>query len=470
MKAFIRLLLIVLILAPALYAQTETFDIATFVRPAGWIRAESNGILVLGTRRKVLGRVEFCQIYLFPSGASDAAPEANFERDWDAHIVTSLGIQARPSPQKETTPDGWTALTGYTDTVRQGMPTRAILVTSTGFGRSVSIVVTVSPNAYQAELEQFFKDVNFHVAPAQQNSRSDTSQPTGPPTPERSNDRPETAGSGGLENYVFATPPSWTAQHQRDAIVLASPVYENRERCQLTLFPMRTSSRPLEDEAIGLFRQLFRTDPLTTYPSPPPRMAHGISPQGWEYFTMRKLVGGQEGEARTTGVTLLLARVDTQLATIIGTSKDFLWSQCFGELQGDAWPPFLASLQFKNAQPSNQVQATIRQRLAGTWITATASVGLRYVFLANGRYQGAGATQYRTRTSDTQVLQTTQAYFGDGAYSFEGGTIILTGDDHRRSVKSFRLEQVSKDSGHTWHDELCMADPGSKGEVCYRRE
>jgi hypothetical protein len=80
-----------------------------------------------------------------------------------------------------------------------------------------------------------------------------------------------------------------------------SPMYNNGERCQLTMLPMRPSSRSLADDAIGKFREIFRVDPLTSYPSPPPKLASGVSPQGWEYFTIRKLVGGQEGEARTMG-------------------------------------------------------------------------------------------------------------------------------------------------------------------------
>jgi hypothetical protein len=185
---------------------------------------------------------------------------------------------------------------------------------------------------------------------------------------------------------------------------------------------------------------------------------------------MRKLVGGQEGEARTVGATLLVAKVGDQLATVVVTSKDFLWSSCFGELHGDAWPKFFYSLQFKDERPSGQEPTAIRQRLAGSWITATAGVGLAYTFQANGRYARTGATQYRSRVTDTTVLQTTQGFLGDGAYSFEGNTIVLTGDNHKRSAYFFCIQQVSKDGGKTWRDELCLMDPGSPGEVCYKRE
>jgi hypothetical protein len=461
MKNLSRLLLIVLMPSAGMIAQTETFDIATFVTPAGWSRSESNGILILESTRKLLNEIQFCQIYLFPSVASRATPEANFQQDWDAHVVNQLGITTRPSPQTTNSPDGWAVVSGFVDALRQGVPLRTVLITATGFGRSISVLMTISPNAYQDEIEKFLKDLNLDAKLARRNS-----SPISPSVPESASAMPESpAAGGGLDNYVFTPLPSWTAQQTPDGIVLLSPVYNTGERCQLNLFPMRSSSQDLAEEAIDLFRQVFRTDPLTSYPAPSPRMAHGFSPQGWEYFSLRKLVGGQEGEAKTTGVTLLLARMNTQLATIIGTSRDFLISQCFGELQGDQWPHFFASLQFKNAQPSKESQTAIRQRLAGTWIAATSTVGLGYVFQANGRYQETGSSKFRTFTQET-----TTTFSGDGSYSLDGNSLILNNDNHRHSVMSFRLESVSKDSGQSWDDQLCLADPGRNGEVCYRRQ
>lgn len=460
MKKFFLPLWIALALVQTGFAQTETFDIATFVPPKGWSRTQTNGVLVLQDRKTIQGRVEFCQIYLFPSQPSNASPAENFQNEWDLRVARPLGLAGHPSPQPETNPEGWTSLTDHADAISQGAPLRVILFTATGFGKFVSVVISVSPNSYQTELVNFFESLSFHANAEVQNP----SQPSSPATGS------DTSASGALANYVYENPQSWTREELPDRIVLRSPVYSNGEGCQLTMLPFRPLSHPLGDDAIGAFRGIFGTDPLTTYPSPPPRLARGTSPQGWEYFTIRKLVGGQEGEARTSGAILLEAKLGDQVATLVGTSKDFMVSNCFGLLRGDLWPKFFYSLQFKNAQPSGKELAAIKQRLTGTWIAATGSVGLRYEFKANGRYGGAGATQHRSRVSDTEVLQTTQAYFGDGSYSFDGNMIVLKGDDHKRTTYFFRLEQTSKNSGNTWGDELCLLDPGASGEVCYQKE
>ena len=130
-----------------------------------------------------------------------------------------------------------------------------------------------------------------------------------------------------LANYSYQLPFRWTQRQSSGDIVLTSPSYRNAnpmarpmdpqtENCQITLLPIRPITRPLGDEAVFTFRQVFRTDPLAPNTSGPPTITNGISPQGWEYILIRKLIGGQEGEARTTGVTFLMAQVADQVATV----------------------------------------------------------------------------------------------------------------------------------------------------------
>lgn len=443
-------------------AQVETFDIATFVRPRGWSRAESNGILVLQDRKVIEGRVTFCQIYLFPSRSSNASPAVDFQMEWEAKVVQSLGVQVRPSPEMDATPDGWTILTAHADFVRQGMQMRTILSTGTGFGMLVNVMVTVSAYSYQTELEEFFKNLNLIGNFREQVSPGQSAQAAGTKPSYSLSSRSVTAGGGDLAGYVYTTPPGWTLQKSQGGIELMSPMYNTGERCVLTMLPMRPSSRPLADDAIDTFRELFKTDPLSTYPAPPPRLTAGTSPQGWEYFTIKKLVGGQEGDARTMGAILLLAKLGGQVATIVGRSKDFMVSNCFGLRSSDTWPMLFYSLQFNGAQPSGQTLAAVPQSLVGSWSIATASIGSHYMFNARGRYASTAATRHES--------QDTQAFFGDGAYSVDGNTLVLKSDSHGHTTHLFRVEQLSVNSGQSWQYELCLMDPGSTGEVCYRKE
>jgi len=448
--------------------QAETFDIATFVVPQGWSRAEQNGILILQQRKTVLRRTEFCQIYLFPSRASQAGAQENFDSEWATRIRGSLGVLEQASHKSLKTRDGWTMVMGAVNTVKQGVTMDTLLSTVTGFGSVFSILVVVSPNSYVNELDSFFQTLTFH------NGNGGNSPATVTPDGSAANGAvaPATGAFGAtgstkgssVDDYDFTPPPQWSEQKLRDRVVLTSPVYQNGERCQITILPMQAaSSMRLPDVAIGTFRNIFRADPLASYPSQPSKMASGISPGGWEFFTIRKLVGGQEGDGKGIGTILLTAKAGDRMATIYGVSKDFIVSYCFGELVQNVWPGFFYSLTFQGG-PSEEQQKLIRQKLAGRWIMATGTVGNAYEFHTDGRYAGAAARRQYPGDSATATT-----FFGDGSYSFNGNQLVLTGDDGSRRTFFFRVEVASRDSGATWFDQLCMLSPGMSGEVCYRK-
>lgn len=277
-----------------------------------------------------------------------------------------------------------------------------------------------------------------------------------------------------LANYSYQLPARWTQRQSPGSIALTSPTYRNAnpmarpmdpqtENCQITLLPMRAATRQLGDEAVSTFRQVFHTDPLAPNTSGPPTITDGISPQGWEYFLIRKLIGGQEGEARTTGATFLMAKVADQVATVIGVSRDFLWSACFGQQNGDAWPGFFYSLQFRNAPPVLQVRDVIQQQLIGTWLGGTGDVGLAYVFQTDGHYSNAGGTRNK------MTGQLIPSFKSDGTFALNNNTLVLTANDNTRTTQLFRIGRVSSDNGRNWTMQLCLFDPRNGGEVCYNK-
>jgi hypothetical protein len=443
--------LLLLTFTRSAFGQTQAFDVATFVAPRGWTRTESPGFALLQGSGMRNGRPINCQIYVFVSGESPASPAAIFQSEWNVKIVQALRLQATPNPQTERRPDGWTALTSFIDALQNGVPYRTILYTATGSGRFISIVANYTVGGCEAEIASFFQSLQLRASPT-------------PPSaaPRQSAMAPPAAGGAGgagLDNYVYTAPDTWARQNDPNAIVLASPVYTGGERCQLSLLPMRPVARGLPDDALDIFREAFKVEPLTGDIYPPTRLFRGTSPQGWDYFVIKKPIGPSGGNQ--FGGVLMVAKVGNNLAPIIGVSKTFLVSNCFGELVRDVWPPFFYSLQFKNATASAQNQTAIRQKLAGVWITATASVGLRYEFTADGRYADAASAAQRF---------TTTTYFGNGSYSFDGNTLVMTDDNKRRTAMQFRLEQESKDFGRSWTDTLCLLSPGLSGEVCYNRD
>jgi len=289
------------------------------------------------------------------------------------------------------------------------------------------------------------------------------------------------ANAASLGEYVFTVPSGWTPQQYPDGIVLSAPPSNVNERCLIQIWPMRPASGNLLSDANTSFAEIFRTYQLQYQTSRgsalPPITIHGVSGQGWEYLIVKRGIrhpgfgpGGQPWETFVGFV--FVAKLNNRVAVISGMSRDSLVSNCFGELGTDVWPRFFYSLSFKSWPPANDVPA-MRRRLAGVWTTATATAADQFIFAGNGRYASAAAAQQYTRISSTELLTTTQAYFGNGAYALRGNEIRLTQDD-RKSQPDFglvRVEEESKDDGRSWAQVLYLlrtsAVDGKEYEVRY---
>lgn len=280
-----------------------------------------------------------------------------------------------------------------------------------------------------------------------------------------------------LGEYVYALPPGWNATQYSDGIVLMSPPSVTNERCVVTLWPMRPAGANLLSDAFNTFRDVYGTYDLrnmtTRGTEMPESVARGTSGQGWDYVIVRKGVAPRGSPESRLGF-VMVARLNNRLAVISGVSKDPLVSTCFGELAYNAWPRFFYSLRFKSWAPSDQAPM-LRKKIAGVWMAGTATAADQFVFAANGRYAGAAAAQQYSRINSAELLRTTQAYFGNGAYTLKENTITLTPDDRKSRPESglFRVEEESKDDGRTWVEALYLlrvsAIDGKDYEVRYQK-
>jgi len=451
-----RLLVLVLALVPVASAGAkETFDIARFTAPPRWQTSTSPGLV---TFQAPPSPGSGAQMFLFASEASRGSPEQNFRTAWQKLIAAQLGGLAPASTGSETTPDGWTAVTGLAPYSKPGGTWRAMLVVATGHGRTVSIMVHLLGTAHDGEVDAFFKDLD--LVPPQGASPVATMAP-----PAAGSATPSSTGAADLGGMSFTPPRGWNRTTRADAVVYVSPPYPNTaEICELGILPMRRGSGDLLRDAISAFQGIFRADPMRGYPEDPPLLVKGTSPLGWPYVTIQKTLGpGGEGGP---GLIVFVAGVGDQIATVFTTSKRPLVSQCFGEAFPSEWPGFFNSLRFKGVKPALS-DAEMKTKLAGSWTATGARVLLRYTLAANGRYASGSAIGYSQRVSATEVMYTTTGFRGDGAWTVKGQTLTLSPDKGPADPGVFRLEQDSKD-GRAWKDRLCIV--GSTGDICYRRD
>jgi len=64
---------------------------------------------------------------------------------------------------------------------------------------------------------------------------------------------------GSLDDYVFSTPPRWTAMKDATAIALQAPGAATGERCVIQLWPMRSAGANLFVDANSAFMEAFKT-------------------------------------------------------------------------------------------------------------------------------------------------------------------------------------------------------------------
>jgi hypothetical protein len=267
-------------------------------------------------------------------------------------------------------------------------------------------------------------------------------------------------GVATVSEYVFTMPPGWTGTKYSDGVLgLMSPVFGS-ERCIINIQPMRPAGANLLADAYSIFQDIWKDFQLTNQTprgsEMPQSDVHGVSGQGWEYVIVKRGIAPRGSRESRLGF-VFVAKLNNRLAVISGLSKDPLVSACMGELQHDVWPRFFYSLSFKSWTPTDQ-SAAMRNKIAGVWTIATATAASRFTFAANGRYAGAAASQQYSNISNTELLTTTQAFFGDGAYTLRGNAITLIPDNQKNNPQPgfIRVEEESKDGGKAWVEYLYL--------------
>ncbi|HEY6971684.1 MAG TPA: hypothetical protein VJA94_20910 [Candidatus Angelobacter sp.] len=270
---------------------------------------------------------------------------------------------------------------------------------------------------------------------------------------------PASAGNmATLADYVYTTPPGWTATQYTDAMVLMSPVSVTNERCVVSIWPMRTAGSNLLQDANGIFQDVYKTYELrnmTNRGTPmPSSIVRGTSGQGWDYVIVRRGIAPPGSPESRLGF-VFVAKLNNRLAVISGVSKDPLVSTCLGELAGNVWPRFFYSLSFKNWTAVDQA-AAMRKRMAGVWMGGGATAASQITFAANGRYLDAAARSEYHALNNSEVLQTTTGFAGNGAYTLRGNNITMKSDRGRTETGLIRVEDESTDEGRTWKPILYL--------------
>lgn len=448
------------------FGQLEKFDIATFVSPSGWQRLDSGGVLAFHDYHVDNGFTSFAQIILFPSWTSNDTPMNNFQQEWNSMVVHATGSKTKSAVQSESTPEGWTVVTGSANISSRGMNYTCLLVTLSGFGKAMSVMVNTAGSYYAAAIEKFFNELNLDskasFAADGQNKIAST------PSSDRH-------GIITLSDYDFIVPEGWQVQNNNDHWLI-----QNMESgCAIRILTPQPSSGNLEQDAKSVFDMMYAGWNYQQKGEKQYALLRGYLPKGLEYFAKEASMSmtDTDGQYHVEDGTAMVVKASDRIVIISVRHNSSFLAHGDCERKYDTWRRFFNSFTVKNTIAAQFVEAEPVKRIIGVWKQVGTGMALgEYVFAANGHYKFGGAIGSSSTTSDFNyeyLYITTYSFEGDGSYSVKGNQIYLKkrGLDNPEQVQ-FRFEKVNH-GGTGWKDRLYLLQRdstlGSLYEVCYEK-
>ncbi len=152
----------ILIMSSNLLAQKQSFDVVTYSAPANWQKQQTEAGVQLSVTDKKTGG--YAIAFITKTIASDAEANENFKTDWTRLVKGSVQVNGEPVMQQPFSENGWSVVSGtadYTDGSVKGMAT---LLTATGGGQMVSVLLMTNTQQYQNDLLSFINSLELTTA------------------------------------------------------------------------------------------------------------------------------------------------------------------------------------------------------------------------------------------------------------------------------------------------------------------
>jgi hypothetical protein len=441
-----------LLLSMSSSAQKTTFDIASFIAPADWKKADVGGVVVYTGIDNAKGRLCVLSIYKSTAGSGDAATD--FAREWDSKVVKKFGCSSSPQIQNGDAKSGWQSKIGVDTFLQKGRKMMAILTTLTGEGKTICLLALTNDNSYINDLDVFYK--SFEIAAAQT-----TNGNAGNQTTDSNNGAQPQSGTAGI---TYTLPADWKPKQTNSKIVaVSSPLLECTDDSYYTLFVLPTITYDGDLEAYGqkLHKAYFyQADPSLTYRNESRRVVKGIDESGreflsyedgscaflsdncWHYGMVYLIRTGNQ-------VVAFMLELKPQNRNRTGPPSDFTIYFLYSCLPlNNTWKKFLSSVKFNNEANKKTYSA---DNLVGTWESRlllgasiwgyVSSMPLqKYHFEAGGRWQ-------------SQKMATENNF---GTYAVKDNKLVVTDGSGKTTSYRFRLEKVFE--YRNWNTYLILYD------------
>ena len=159
MKNILLLFCVLCVFVGNIAAQAEIFDISTYIAPKGWKKTKTENSVQFSKEETAKGT--YCIITLLKAVPGTASSKDNFDAAWKTVVKEMVTVSGKPEMQAPVKEDGWEAQSGYSQFSSEDTKGIAMLVTTSGFGQMVNIVILTNSDVYENDISTFLGSMSF---------------------------------------------------------------------------------------------------------------------------------------------------------------------------------------------------------------------------------------------------------------------------------------------------------------------
>lgn len=429
--------LLFFLLPGLLFAQTETFDIATYTPPKNFNKDNKQGVVMYSNTNSTTGG--FCLIAIYASAASAGNEKKDFEKAWKDLAVTIYKAQVNPKTETQTSPDGWKVISAAAPIKLETNDAYTILSVFSGFGKRFCVLATLNDQSYISTLDSLLRNMKLDAKAAV--------------IPPATNIPPATITNetnGQLGTMKYAVPKGWNITKYPDGDIITPVDLPKGEFLELWVQPAMNFSGSMEEALKKSYDETAAKLSATkmnevnggNYGAVTPK----ISFKGWEYIRCSggiHLGGGEYPPEYGLDIFLIKINGRFEQVAVIKSRNNCNFSRYYPSEKLKYYNDienFLFSLQFTDWKEPVIKAATVKgDGVIGVWQGIAMSVGMakpgaelgvefkvkQLIFFSNG--QAFFGTNFPTEGLDElNTWMKAEVNRRDwGTYSFSNGKGVL---------------------------------------------
>ena len=290
-------------------AQTETFDIVTYKPPKDFKKDSKQGVVNYTSFNQTKGT--FCVIAMYASRTSTGDAEKDFKNEWKELVAIPYKAEPNPTPETQTTDEGWKVLTAMAPIKLDGVDCYVILTVTSGFGKTLSIRTSLNDEAYITGVNALFESMELDkTKTVTVNNNNTTAMPAS---------ATGTTGKFRLMNYN--APAGWSHQVFEDGVVFKPSDLPANEHLAIQIMEPLNTSGTLEQALAQSFEEatiMYNATSMYQSDGKYGKNASKKSFNGWEYIRGKGGIKVNDGTQFGTeyGLELFVIKINNRFERV----------------------------------------------------------------------------------------------------------------------------------------------------------